>query len=236
MTHQSTNLGPDNCRLTVGACTVAGAHFVFAYLVYLTGGIRSPFLPWAALAWIASLPYLRYGRARRARLAIACGAALLGLAAAYALRPSPSEIAPATLAAILLACPLAPFACLLAGLFVRRWSKGGWSKDRAAEAARLAQLADEAESADRQTTRFFAEANHAIRTPLNAMIGYSEMILEDGSGAFNTEQLGDMLRIQQATDQLLKLVSDVFDLSQIERHRGNPGFSGVPGRDDRQKA
>jgi signal transduction histidine kinase len=142
---------------------------------------------------------------------------LLGLAVAYGLRPVPVEMASRTMTVLLVACPLAALAYLLAGFLVGRPRTGGAPKNRSVDAQRLGQITDEAESADRQTTNFFIEANHAIRTPLNAIIGYSEMIIEDGGEAFNEQHLEDMQRIHQATEQLLKLVSDVFDLAAIER-------------------
>ncbi len=193
---------------------IAGAEFALAYAAYLTGGIGSPFLPWAVIIWIASLRCLRHARAP---LAIACGAALLGVAVAYVMRPIPPEMGPAATTHMFVACPVVALAYLLGGFWIGR--RGKDFKGQLAKTAQLERLVNEAELADGRITRFFAEANHAIRTPLNAMIGYSEMILEDDSGAFTTEQLGDMLRIQAATDQLLTLISDVFDLSQIEARR-----------------
>ncbi len=195
---------------------IVSINFASAYAVYLTGSMRSPFFSWAAFAGIASIFFFRHAWPK---LAMACGATALGLAAAYVLRPSPPEMAPGAAIIVLLVCPLGASAYLLAGFLLGRWGKGRRSSGQDAEQARLEQLADDAEAADKRITRFLTEANYAIRTPLNAIIGYSEMILEDGSDAFSAENLADVQRIQQATGQLLKLVSDVFDLSEIERRQ-----------------
>ena len=195
---------------------VASANFASAYGAYLTGGLGSALLPWALVAWIASLSCFRNAPPK---LAAACGATLLGLVVPYLICPALPEISPRTANILLVACPSAAFAYLLARAFTGLWGTETNRSSRNPEEASLEQLTEKAESADRQTTRFFTEANHAIRTPLDAIIGYSEMILEDGGGAFNADNLGDVQRIQQATGQMLKLVSDVFDLSEIEKRQ-----------------
>ena len=197
---------------------IVSVDFASAYAACLTGGIQSPFSPWAAVAWIASLLYFRHARPKQV---LACGATFLGLAVGHVVRPSPFELAPPTVTILLLACPLVAFTYMISRFLGGLREKGSRCSGQNAEQTRLEQLAEKAETADRRTISFFTEANHAIRTPLNAIIGYSEMILEDGGGTFNAENLEDVQRIQQATDQLLKLVSDVFDLSEIEgRQRG----------------
>jgi len=203
---------PDQATFVLFAST----NFASAYAAYLTGGAGSPILPWALAACIASLVAFRN---TPPKLAAACGAAALGFSVAYLVQPSIPGISPHIAATLLIACPSAALAYLLASSIIRHWSKEDRAGHRNSEKARLEQLAHEAEAADRQTTKFFTEANHAIRTPLDAIIGYSEMILEDGGDAFNAGNLGDVERIQQATGQMLKLVSDVFDLSEIEKRQ-----------------
>lgn len=190
------------------------ANFALAYAAYLTGGLGSPFLPWALAAWVGGLSCFRNAPPK---LAAASSASFLGLGLAYLLCPVLPEIPPRTANILLVACLSAAFAYLFASAFIGRRGKGATGDP---EEAMLQQLADQAETADKQTTRFFTEANHAIRTPLDAIIGYSEMILEDGGDRFNADNLADVQRIQQATGQMLKLVSDVFDLSEIEKRHG----------------
>jgi signal transduction histidine kinase len=59
--------------------------------------------------------------------------------------------------------------------------------------------------------------SHEFRTPLNAVIGYSELLLEHGQDTNAEEQkLQDLGRINAAGQHLLALVTDVLDLSRIE--------------------
>jgi signal transduction histidine kinase len=76
---------------------------------------------------------------------------------------------------------------------------------------------DRAEEASQVKSRFLATMSHEFRTPLNAVIGYSELLLEHGqdTGA-DDQKLTDLGRINAAGQHLLALVTDVLDLSRIE--------------------
>ncbi len=84
-------------------------------------------------------------------------------------------------------------------------------------AVRLRQAKDMAERANLARSIFLAKMSHEFRTPLNAVIGYSELLLEhcQDSGA-DAQKLQDLNRINAAGQHLLALVTDVLDLSRIE--------------------
>ena len=82
---------------------------------------------------------------------------------------------------------------------------------------RLRQAKDLAERANLSRSIFLAKMSHEFRTPLNAVIGYSELLLEHGQDTGASEQeLEDLGRINAAGRHLLSLVTDVLDLSHIE--------------------
>jgi signal transduction histidine kinase len=58
--------------------------------------------------------------------------------------------------------------------------------------------------------------SHQLRTPLNAVIGYSEILLEDAELKRDSTQIEDLRRINSAGKHLLSLVTSVLDLSKIE--------------------
>lgn len=63
--------------------------------------------------------------------------------------------------------------------------------------------------------RFIGIAAHDLRTPLTAVIGYSDLLLEMGADDPGPDR--DMLvRIQRAGQFMLRLVNDLLDLSAIE--------------------
>ncbi|MEZ4316179.1 MAG: HAMP domain-containing sensor histidine kinase [Myxococcota bacterium] len=76
----------------------------------------------------------------------------------------------------------------------------------------------EAVAANRTKTVFLANMSHELRTPLNAIIGYGEMVLEevrDTEGAPEHWE-DDLTRVLDAARHLLRLISDILDLSKIE--------------------
>jgi signal transduction histidine kinase/CheY-like chemotaxis protein len=70
-----------------------------------------------------------------------------------------------------------------------------------------------ADEANKAKSEFLANMSHEIRTPLNAIIGMSELALQDPSGPSLPEYLAN---ISQAGSNLLSIINDVLDLSKIE--------------------
>ena len=69
---------------------------------------------------------------------------------------------------------------------------------------------------------------HDLRTPLNAVKGYSELIIEEARESGREDLLGDIARIMAAADQLLGQIDNLVGLTDAE----NPGSpSAVPSAD-----
>lgn len=72
---------------------------------------------------------------------------------------------------------------------------------------------DKAEELDRLKSAFLANMSHEIRTPLNAIVGFTSLLTE-------TEDMKDrkqyMAIVQENTELLLQLISDILDLSKME--------------------
>ena len=83
----------------------------------------------------------------------------------------------------------------------------------------LAEALSMAESANRAKTTFLNNMSHDIRTPMNAIIGYTGLA---ASHIDNKEQVQDYLsKIAQSSDHLLSLINDVLDMSRIESGKMN---------------
>ena len=70
-----------------------------------------------------------------------------------------------------------------------------------------------AEKSDKLKSAFLANMSHEIRTPMNAIVGFSQL-LNDGAGSDNKQQYINI--IQNSSDNLLRLINDIIDLSKIE--------------------
>jgi PAS domain S-box-containing protein len=74
-----------------------------------------------------------------------------------------------------------------------------------------------AETANRAKTTFLANMSHELRTPLNAIIGFSELLTMQLSGPLGSERyLGYARDIGASGEHLLKVISDILDLTRIE--------------------
>lgn len=78
---------------------------------------------------------------------------------------------------------------------------------------------DEAQEENKAKTTYLANISHEVRTPLNAIIGGAEMVMEEMEDAGEDAYLEDMERINQAGRHLLRLIEHVLDLSKIEAHK-----------------
>jgi PAS domain S-box-containing protein len=74
----------------------------------------------------------------------------------------------------------------------------------------------QAESANRAKSDFLSNMSHEMRTPLGAIIGFSEMMKEGFAGKINAQQSEYLGKVINASNQLLSLINDLLDLAKIE--------------------
>ena len=92
-------------------------------------------------------------------------------------------------------------------------------REQLAQQKQLAEALSMAESANRAKTTFLNNMSHDIRTPMNAIIGYTGLA---ASHIENTVQVQDYLgKIAQSSGHLLSLINDVLDMSRIESGKMN---------------
>lgn len=78
---------------------------------------------------------------------------------------------------------------------------------------------EEAERASRFKDQFLSTMSHELRTPLNAVLGFSDLLAEERYGSLNDRQRRYVEHIHTGGKHLLRLVSDILDLSKIEAGR-----------------
>lgn len=89
-------------------------------------------------------------------------------------------------------------------------------KKVATRTAELNQAKEMAESANLAKSQFLANISHELRTPMNAVIGYTEILMEDADVLTPEEFVADLKKIHSAAKHLLELINNVLDLSKIE--------------------
>src|SRR6266853_129408 len=88
---------------------------------------------------------------------------------------------------------------------------------RAKEA--LVRAKEEAERASNFKDQFLSTMSHELRTPLNAVLGFSDLLADERYGTLNDRQQRYVGHINTGGKHLLKLISDILDLSKIEAGR-----------------
>lgn len=78
---------------------------------------------------------------------------------------------------------------------------------------------EEAKEASNAKSTFLSNMSHDIRTPMNAIIGFSNLALEEGP---NSENLPEYLeKIKSSGNHLISLINNVLDMNKIESGKVN---------------
>jgi PAS domain S-box-containing protein len=86
----------------------------------------------------------------------------------------------------------------------------------------------QAEEASSQKSDFLAKISHEVRTPLNAIIGFAEVMMEERFGPMGNERYRSYARdIHTSGEHVISLVNDLLDLSKIEAGKLDLSFSSV---------
>jgi signal transduction histidine kinase len=75
------------------------------------------------------------------------------------------------------------------------------------------------EQASAAKSLFLANMSHEFRTPLNAVLGYTNMLLKGVSGRVEGAVERNLMRIDSNARHLLAIVNDILDISRIEAGR-----------------
>jgi PAS domain S-box-containing protein len=75
------------------------------------------------------------------------------------------------------------------------------------------------EQASALKSQFLANMSHEFRTPLNAILGYTHMLLNNVTGQVTDPQRKSLSRIDSNARHLLALINDILDITRIEAGR-----------------
>jgi signal transduction histidine kinase/DNA-binding response OmpR family regulator len=113
------------------------------------------------------------------------------------------------------------------GVFTEREERlvvgiAGWTAvamDNARLYAAERQAREVAETAARTKTEFLATMSHEFRTPLNAVIGYAQLLELGVLGPNTPAQQAHLERLQASARHLLGLIDDVLDVAKVDADR-----------------
>jgi len=88
--------------------------------------------------------------------------------------------------------------------------------ERKKNAVALQRAKEQAEAANIAKSRFIANMSHEFLTPLNAVIGFSQLMKTQTHGELNEKQIRYTENVMESGQQLLTLVNGILALSKIE--------------------
>lgn len=205
--------------------SVVDLNFCILWSCYFYGGVSSPTLPWLLIIPILSLFYIGGQRKLQpALLAISGGSFLLFLEIYNTVPPPAMNMPPfavyglgfvSTAAALAYVATMAIYYSRIFDASIALETEVRRRRDTADQLRKAIAEADKAGSAKAE---FLARMSHEIKTPLNAIVGYSQLLREDGMGGDKAAQQ-DVVRIHDAGLYLVRLINMILDLSKLEAGR-----------------
>ena len=91
------------------------------------------------------------------------------------------------------------------------------------KAEEMAELAEHAQAANKAKTAFLSHMSHDMRTPMNAIIGFTGIAMKNNP---SDEVKNCLEKIDESSEHLLSLINDILDLTRIES--GKVKYNPVP--------
>ncbi len=105
--------------------------------------------------------------------------------------------------------------CMFMFGVARRINKEYW--DALHNTVLLDQRARELEASNQELESYSYSIAHDLRTPLRTIIGFSQLLLEDGRDNFGASEKNDLKRVISAGKHMAQLIDDILELSRITR-------------------
>lgn len=184
------------------------------------GGISSPILPWLVAVPLLAFFYLPE-RSTRILVALLIVANLAAFYTVYSAVGFHERVAAHSLIVIGLVSTLSAsgYVSMMALYFASIVSSQGELEQEVqrhlSTERQLREATAQAQRALLAKSDFLAKMSHELKNPLNAIIGYSEMLVEDLAEA-ETQKSRDLLSIKGAGHRLLGLIDNLLELSKLE--------------------
>lgn len=205
---------------------VSVEHLILTILwaCFCYGGVHSPFLPWMLTVPLLAFFYLSWSGVLRLALLGTLAANLIGFYLVHDLEVFPAvDLDKLQVIGLVSTVSAAIYVAMMALYYAKVLRSQVELEHEVAQhlatAASLQRAAESAVRAGKAKSDFVAKMSHELKQPLNAIIGYSELLLEEAQDARDPASESDLGNIRGAGKQLLALVNDVLDYSKAEAGR-----------------
>jgi signal transduction histidine kinase len=86
---------------------------------------------------------------------------------------------------------------------------------------------DRVRAADRERAAFLAAVSHELRSPLNAILGFADILMTEVDGRLSPETREEVEQIRGSGKHLLDLINDILELSALESGQLKLNFAPV---------
>ena len=107
---------------------------------------------------------------------------------------------------------------VMAVIMVRLSARKKAQKADQEKAEEMAELAEHAQAANKAKTAFLSHMSHDMRTPMNAIIGFTGIAMKNNP---SDEVKNCLEKIDESSEHLLSLINDLLDLTRIESGKVN---------------
>ena len=206
--------------------SILNLNFAILWSCFHYGGVASPTRVWILIIPILAIFYVGGERRLTHVVLVASGLAFAAFLALYlALDPGPNDLPPRALIGLGATSTAATLAYVAAmAIYYARIFDAGVDlerevKRRHAMAVELRAAVAAAHRASAAKSKFLARMSHELRNPLNAVIGYGQLLQEEAKEGGDGMMERDVERILDAGRYLVRLIDMILDLSKIEAGR-----------------
>ena len=102
---------------------------------------------------------------------------------------------------------------------------GSLFEENAKQKSKLVKAKLKAEENDKLKSSFLSNLSHEIRTPINAIVGFNELLMNTEVG--KEEQQEYLSVIDKSGKNLIAIIDDLIEMSKIESHQTKPNYTAV---------